>query len=76
MTEKSRLTLDLTPELHRKLKVAAARRGQSMRELCIRAIEHEVESQQKKPYLTAAEAPLLAELWDNEFDAIYDDVEL
>jgi predicted DNA-binding protein len=73
MNEKARLTLDLEPELHTKLKTLAARKGKTMRELCIRAIERELE-EERRPYLTAAEAPLLAELWDNEEDAAYDDL--
>ena len=76
MAEKSRLTLDLDPQLHRKLKMLAAQKGKSMRDLCIGAIEREVEEGRQPRYLTAAEAPLLAELWDNAADAIYDDVEL
>ena len=28
----------------------------------------------KEPYLSAEDDPLLAELWDNEADAIYDDL--
>lgn len=76
MTEKARLTLDLEPELHMKLKMLAARKGKTMRELCIRAIERQV-AEETRPYLTAEEAPLLAELWDNESDAAaYDHIEV
>jgi hypothetical protein len=44
-----------------------------MREYCIEAIENRV-AEERNAYLTAEEAPLLAELWDNEDDAVYDDV--
>ncbi len=75
MPTKNRLTLDIDAALHRKLKVLAAHEGTTMRDLCIRAIQKQVEEGPK--YLTAAEAPILAELWDNEADAAaYDDVEL
>lgn len=73
MAERSRLTLDLDPVLHKKLKMLAAQKGITMRELCVRAIEHEIHEEGPK-YLTAAEAPLLAELWDNDEDAVYDDL--
>jgi hypothetical protein len=63
----------MSHELHRKLKILAARRGLTMRELCIRAIEGEVD-QEGAGWLTAEEAPLLAELWDNDADASFDDL--
>jgi predicted transcriptional regulator len=71
MMEKARLTLDLDPELHQKLKVLAARRRTTMRKICIQALERQVGGANR--HLTAAEAPLLAELWDNDEDTIYDD---
>jgi hypothetical protein len=71
MTERARLTLDIELRLHNKLKVLAARRGKTMRDICVQAIEREVE-EEPTDFLTADEAPLLAELWDNERDAIYD----
>jgi predicted transcriptional regulator len=73
MAERARLTLDIDPALHKKLKMLAAQKRITMRELCLRAIEHEVQ-EEAAPYLTAEEAPLLAELWDNDEDAIYDDL--
>ena len=73
MTEKSRLTLDLDPQMHRRLKMLAASKGVTMRELCLEAIENRVR-EEKAEYLTAEEAPLLAELWDNKEDAVYDDL--
>lgn len=73
MAERTRLTLEIAPDLHKKLKRLASQRGVSMRELCLNAIEHEVQDR-SIPYLTAEEAPLLAELWDNDEDAIYDDL--
>lgn len=36
--EQSRLTIDITPDLHKALKIAAAERGVSMRQLVIEAI--------------------------------------
>ncbi len=73
MSEKARLTIDLDPEMHRRLKMLAALEGTSMREYCVKAIESRIR-EKKANYLTAAEAPLLAELWDNEEDAVYDDL--
>ena len=74
MLERARLTIDIDPALHKKLKKLAADQGISMRELCLQAIEQRLIESERLPYLTAAEAPLLAELWDNDEDAVYDDL--
>jgi len=73
--ERARLTIDLEPALHERLKVVTARRGMTMRRYCVEAIERRL-AEEPAEYLTAAEAPVLAELWDNEDDAAYDDVEV
>jgi len=72
MTDKARLTLDLDPVMHRRLKVLAARRRMSMREICLQAIQR---------HMVVLENPnaigpdtVLDELWNNEADAIYDDL--
>jgi hypothetical protein len=68
----ARLTLDLDPETHRHLKMEAARRGISMRELCLSAIRDELNGDNQP--LNWRTDPALAELWDNEDDAIYDEL--
>ena len=73
VVERARLTLDLDRELHGRLKVIAARKRKSMRDYCVEAIQRRI-AEEPGEYLTAAEAPVLAELWDNEDDAIYDDL--
>ena len=72
-TDRARLTIDVDPSLHGKLKVIAARKGTTMRRYCVEAIERRV-AEERAEYLTAEEAPVLAELWDNPDDAIYDDL--
>ena len=71
--EMARLTIDLEPALHKRLKVVTARRGITMRRYCVEAIERRL-AEEPAEYLTVAEAPVLAELWDNEDDAVYDDL--
>ena len=44
-----------------------------MRQYCVEAIEHRL-AEEPAEYLTAAADPVLAELWDNEDDAVYDDL--
>lgn len=70
---KARLTIDLDPRMHAQLKVVAARKGTTMRSYTIRALEHGLENEPEE-YLTAEEAQVLAELWDNPDDAIYDEL--
>ena len=73
VSEKARLTIDLDPGLHERLKVVAARKRTTMREYCAKAIERQL-AEEPTGYLTAAEAPVLAELWDNPDDAVYDNL--
>ncbi len=71
--DRARLTIDLARELHARLKVVAARKGTTMREYCVEAVEGKL-AEEPAEYLTAQEAPVLAELWDNSDDAVYDDL--
>lgn len=73
VSEKSRLTIDLDSRLHSRLKIVAAKRGKSMREYCVRAIESRI-AEEPAEYLTSDADPVLAELWDNDDDAVYDDM--
>ena len=71
-SKKARLTIDLEPDVHARLKVVAARRRTTMRRYTVQAIERQL-SEEPAEYLAAREAPVLAELWDNPDDAVYDD---
>jgi hypothetical protein len=51
------------------LKMMAASKGVTMREFCIAAIRQRIESGK-----AIGPDPLLEELWDNEEDAVYDDL--
>lgn len=66
-----RLTLDLDAALYERLKLAAARKGTTVRAYLVRAVTKELETE-PTAYLTAGEAPALADLWDNPDDAAYD----
>ena len=44
--DKSRFTLDMTPELRTRLKVAAARKGVTMRQYSLSAIEQQLEKEE------------------------------
>jgi uncharacterized protein (DUF1778 family) len=75
-TKRTRISLDVTPELLSRVRVAAALRELSVREYLIETIVErlydEMDDEGPKTALTAAEAPSLADLWDNPQDAVYD----
>ncbi len=71
VAERARLTIDLDAQLHGRLKVISARKGTTMRQYCVQAIERQL-AEEPEEYLTAEADPVLAELWDNEEDEVYD----
>jgi hypothetical protein len=71
MGEKARLTLDMEPELHRRVKMMAVRKGLSMRDFCVGAIQDRLALELGK---TIGPDPVLEELWDNEDDAVFDEL--
>ncbi len=71
--KKARLTIDLEPDVHARLKIVVARRRTTMRQYTVQAIQRQL-SEEPAEYLTSREAPVLAELWDNPDDAVYDDL--
>ncbi len=66
-----RLSIDIDPGLHERLRVAAARQGVTIREYCLNAIRRSLR-QEPAEYLSWETAPELAKVWDNEEDAVYD----
>jgi hypothetical protein len=71
--DRARLTIDLDRALHERLKVVSARKRTTMREYCVRAVERRL-AEEPAEYLTAEADPVLAELWDNEDDAVFDNL--
>ena len=72
-SKRVRLTLELPSDVHARLKTVAARKRTTMRQYTVQAIERQL-SEEPAEYLTAREAPVLAALWDNPDDAVYDDL--
>lgn len=77
---RARLSIDVTPDARRRIRIAAARRDQSIREYVVEAVEarlrEELGEDDAAGILTlgATTDPVLAELWDNPRDAAYDDL--
>ena len=76
----ARLSIDVTRETRRRIRLAAAQRGQSIRQYVSEAIEARLqedlidETSADVLALTASADPVLAELWDNPTAAAYDDI--
>ena len=75
-----RLTVDVPPEMKRHLRLVAARRDVSLRQYVIEVLEERLAQDMNAELLdlenlmalTVQTDPVLAELWDNERDAAYD----
>lgn len=76
-TKRPRISLDVVPELRRRLRVAAAKRDLTVQQYVLEAIEERLrddlgDEREAMLALTAKTDPVLAELWDNPRDAEYD----
>ena len=79
-TQRARLSIDVPREVRRRIRLAAARRDQSIRQYVWEAIEARLQDDLGED--AAAELlalresvdPVLAELWDNPVDAAYDEL--
>ena len=75
--KRPRISVDVLPEVRRRLRLAAAKRDVSVQQYVIEAIEEQLredlgEEDEAVMTLTAKADPVLAELWDNPKDAAYD----
>ena len=76
---RARLSIDVSREARRRIRLAAARRDQSIRQYVWEAVETRLQDDLRRerstgmPALTESSDPVLAELWDNPADAVYDE---
>ena len=75
----ARLSIDVSPDVRRRIRVAAARRDQSIREYVWEAVEARLKqdaiddpSAADLLSLNQRADPVLGDLWDNPRDAAYD----
>lgn len=76
-TRRPRISIDVQPQVRRRLRLAAAKRDVTIRRYVLQAIEERLredlgDEAEGVGGLTASADPVLAELWDNEQDAQYD----
>ena len=71
-----RISIDVDPELRRRIRLAAANRDLTVRQYLLETIEQRLGDEDAdiaaELPLTASTDPVLAELWQNERDAEYD----
>jgi len=75
--KRPRISLDVIPEVRRRLRLAAATRDLTVRQYVLDAIEERLredlgDEDEGMSALTGKADPVLAELWDNRRDAAYD----
>ena len=74
--KRPRISIDVDPALHRRLRSAAAERDVTVRQYVLEAItdrlHRDVDAAEDAVGLNGAADPVLAELWDNPNDAAYD----
>jgi hypothetical protein len=73
--KRPRISVDVGPEVRRRLRLAAAKRDLTVRRYVLEAIEERLREDlgdDGEEILTATTDPVLATLWDNRRDAEYD----
>ena len=76
-TKRPRISIDVQPEVRRRLRLAAAKRDLTIRQYVLEAIQEQLredlgDDTEGVFILTAKADPVLSELWDNRKDAEYD----
>lgn len=77
--KRPRISIDVPPDLHRRLRLAAAKRNLTLRQYVLDAIEERLDEDLGTPgneesSLSAKTDPVLAEVWGNRRDARYHDL--
>ena len=75
--KRPRISIDVIPEVRRRLRLAAAKRDLTIRQYVLEAIEERLredlgDESEGVLTLTGKVDPVLAELWDNPRDSAYD----
>jgi len=78
-TGRERLSIDVLPEEHRRIKAYAALHGETIREYVIESVRQRLCQEAEEKELSALTMqldrdPLLRKLWDNRKDAAYDKI--
>ena len=77
VTERDRISLDVRPEEHRRIKTSAALHGQSIRRYVLESVWERLRNEREAGDLSTVvgaldQDPVLKKLWENDRDAAYD----
>jgi macrodomain Ter protein organizer (MatP/YcbG family) len=74
---RNRLSIDIDPEEHQKIKVFAVLQGKTIREYVLESIRERLDRESEEKQLLAMTTqinPVLKEVWDNKKDDIYNEI--
>lgn len=71
--KRSRIIVELPVDVRRRARLLAAHHDLSLQEYMRRALERQIAADAAES-LNAADEPVLASLWDNDADTVYDDL--
>ncbi len=69
--KRARLALDLPPDVRRRVRLAAARRDMTLQDYVRGALDREL-ARDAPEALSGTDDPVLADVWSNEADDVYD----
>ncbi|CAN5895648.1 hypothetical protein BH23ACT11_BH23ACT11_29860 [soil metagenome] len=73
----SRISFEVEPEIHRKVRMTAAAKGVTVRQLMLEALEGQLKQEanyQDTEEVFGISLPVLQRDWDNDLDAEYDEL--
>lgn len=74
--KRDRLSIDVSPDVHKKIKIHAAMNDRTIRDYVLETVEERLRQEEDVRQLNAMTTnigPVFEELWNNEKDASYDD---
>lgn len=74
---RNRLSIDIDPEEHQKIKVFAILQGKTIREYVLESIRERLDRESEEKQLLAMTTqinPVLKEVWNNKKDDIYNEI--
>lgn len=74
---RNRLSIDINPEEHQKIKIFATLHGKTIREYVLESIRERLNRESEEKQLLAMTTqinPALKEVWNNKKDSIYDEI--
>lgn len=74
---RNRLSIDIDPEEHQRIKVFAVLQGKTIREYVLESVRERLDRESEEKQLLAMTTqinPVLKEVWDNKKDDIYNEI--